>query len=158
MRKFAFIIVVLMAISCSSDKKEIEAAAKGYLQAMGNYQIDEAIPFASSHTKENTIPFIKHIMEHTDTAYVNSNRPATITIKRTNLISDSIACVYYHKSTPIKEVDDSVTLILENGQWLVDIHLKPLPFPIVKDTTHVPVRNFPKNLQKNTTHKLPRQN
>lgn len=157
MKKLAFILTALMAISCSSDKKDIEAAAKGYLQAMGNYQIDEAIPFASSHTKEKTIPFIKYIMEHTDTAFVNANRPATITIKGTNILSDTLARVYYHKSTPIKEDDDSVTLILENGQWLVDIHLKPLQFPTGKDTTRVPIRNIPKNLNKNTSHKIPRQ-
>lgn len=108
------------ATSCTNPTKEIEAAAQGYLDAMGNYRIDDAAPYASRETREKTIPTFNFIMAHTDTAYVNSNRPATITIGSTRMLSDTTARVYYHKSTPIKEVDDSVNVILEEGQWLVD--------------------------------------
>ena len=67
-------------------------------------------------------------MARSDTNYINSNRPAVITIHKTRMLSDTSARVYYHKSTPIKEIDDSATVLLEDGKWLVDVRLAPIPF------------------------------
>lgn len=117
-------LATLLMMACSTDPltEQIEAAAQGYLDAMGDYRINDAAPYATRHTREHTIPAFNFIMAHTsDTAYINSNRPATITIRDTRITSDTSACVYYHKSTPIKEVDDSVIVLLEEGQWLVDV-------------------------------------
>lgn len=124
MKKFLLILssaTIILSVACSNaETKQIEAAAQGYLDAMGNYQIEEASPYATRQTRENTIPTLKFIKDHADTAYMNSNKPAIITITKTKIISDTSARVYYHKSTPIKEVDDSVTVLLEEGKWLVD--------------------------------------
>ena len=120
--------LTLLTACADSETKAIEAAAQGYLDAVGNYHFDEAIPYSSRKTREKTLPAFNLILAHSDTVYVNSNRPATITINKTRKLSDTTAWVYYHKSTPIKEVDDSVSVILEDGQWLVDVHIDYLPF------------------------------
>lgn len=155
MKRTTLILGCILAIGCTSQEtKDIEASAKGYLQAMGNYQMDEAAPYASRHTREQTIPMLKHIMSNTDTAYINANRPAVITIARSKRLTDSTARVYYHKHTPIKEVDDSVTLVLEEGHWLVDVRLAPMPFGIgaSRDSLHR-ITNIPSpsEIRKNTT-------
>lgn len=119
-------LCLLLTVACSSRQDQIEKAAKGYLQAMGDYQMDDAIPFATNYTRENTIPTLKSMLAQADTVYVNQNRPAEITIKKTEMLSDTSATVYYHKHTPIKEADGTVTVLLEDGQWLVDVKLGPI--------------------------------
>lgn len=122
-------MATLMSIACSNTpKNDIECAAQGYLDAMGNYLPEEAIPYATSFTREHTIPTIRQIITLSDTAYMNSNKPATITIHSSRMLSDTTAVVYYHKSTPIKEVDDSVAVVLEEGKWLVDFRMPYIPF------------------------------
>ena len=133
-------LCLLFAVACTNKPNEMEQAAKGYLQAMGNYKMDEAAPYATRQTRENAIPTMKKIMSMADTVYIKQNTPATITIKGSRLLTDTSARVYYHKHTPIKDVDDSVTLLLEEGQWLVDIRLKPIPYLNMPDTIepHIP--------------------
>lgn len=128
--RLAILSSLLLFIGCSNPQQHTEAiekAAQGYLDAMGNYLIDDAAPYATRQTREKTIPTLNEIMAKADTSYINSNRPATITIKGSRMLSDTSARVYYHKSTPIKEDDDSVRVVLEDGQWLVDVRLAPLP-------------------------------
>lgn len=126
---FAAFVACMALTSCtSSQEKAIESAAQGYLDAMGNYQIDDAFPYATKITRETTLGFYTRLMENADTAYINSNRPAIITINKTKIISDTTARVYYHKHTPIKDVDDSIMVRLEDGQWLVDVRLANTPF------------------------------
>lgn len=143
-------LTMVMACTNNTATKEIESVAQGYLDAMGNYLIDDAIPYASSQTRENTIPVFNFILANTDTAYINSNRPATITIHNTRMLSDTTARVYYHKSTPIKEIDDSVTVILEDGKWLVNviINLPPMMRP---NNIHIER----KAVDPSTIHKIP---
>ena len=121
---------------------------------MGNYLIEDASPYATRQTRERTIPTLCTIMSHADTAYINSNRPAEIRIRSSRMQNDTSAVVYYHKSTPIKEVDDSVKVLLEEGKWLVDVQLAPLPVPNHSmDSTrrrHIripngPIRRIPKD-------------
>jgi hypothetical protein len=137
MRKSAllFASIFLLALSaCTDNQKELKETAKGYLQAMGDYRIEEAAPFATQYTRETTIPLLKHIVDHTDTNYIKQNTPSTITIKGARMLSDSTARVYYHKHTPIKELDDSVKMVLEDGHWLVDVRIQPSPFLNIPDT------------------------
>ena len=133
MRKISFLSIILLALaaaSCSNkyNETEIRANAHGYLQAVGDYHFDDAIPFCSRHTREQSIPVFKRLMEHADTNYINSNRPSVFTYYDVRRIDDTSARIYYHKHTPIKEVDDSLTLIYEDGHWLADVHLGPIPF------------------------------
>lgn len=155
MKHTALILASILFVACTSQEtRNINASAKGYLQAMGDYLLDEAIPYASHHTREQTIPTMKHIMANADTTYINANRPSVITITGTKKLTDSTARVFYHKHTPIKEVDDSVTLVLEEGRWLVDVRLAPLPFGIgasrdsLRRITNTP---SPSEIRKNTT-------
>lgn len=133
MRKASLLSIILLALitgSCANKYNEtvIRANAHGYLQAVGDYHFDEAIPYCSRHTREQTIPTFKRLMEHADTNYINSNRPSVFTYYNVRRVNDTSACVYYHKHTPIKEVDDSLTLIFEDGHWLADVRLAPIPF------------------------------
>ena len=133
MRKASTLTIILLALitsACSSNynEKEIRANAHGYLQAVGDYHMDDAIPYCSRHTRENTIPTFRRLMEHADTNYINSNRPSEFTYRNIRRIDDTTVCIYYHKHTPIKDVDDSLTLIFEDGHWLADVHLAPIPF------------------------------
>lgn len=145
MRKLLYIaaaVCMVAAASCSRHNSEMEQAAKGYLQAMGDYKLDEAIPYATRQTRENTIPTLKKVMARADTNYIKQNTPSVITIKGARMLSDTSAYVYYHKHTPIKDVDDSVTVLLEEGKWLVDVKMRPVPFLNIPDTLepHIPVK------------------
>lgn len=148
--------IALLASACMDpDEKEIRANAKGYLQAVGDYQFDDALPYASRHTREKSIPVFKELLEYSDTAYVNSNRPSEFTFHEVRRINDTSAVIYYHKHTPIKDVDDSLTLIYEDGHWLADVHLgvvpflksnmekmEPRPFPNIKGLVKHPVSDL----------------
>lgn len=115
---------IVMATACShAPKSDIEHAAQGYLEAAGNYLLDDAMPYASQLTREKVLPFYKKIMTMADTNYINSNCPADISIQSSRMLSDTTAMVYYHKHTPIKDIDDSVLVILEEGQWLVHVDI-----------------------------------
>lgn len=127
------ISATMMCACGNNETKEIEQVAQNYLEAMGNYRIEEAVPFASSYTRENTLPALSSLVAIADTAYINSNRPAVITIHGNKKLSDSTARVYYHKSTPIKEMDDSINVLRENGHWLVDVRINPIPLPKKED-------------------------
>jgi len=124
------ILAILLLNGCNSNQGQIEKTARCYLEAMGNYRIDEAIPYSTSFTRENTLPIAKKLTEGTDPEYIQSNTPADITIKGYKQLTDTSARVYYHKHTPITEQDDSLTLLLEGGKWLVDVRIKVLPFPL----------------------------
>ena len=125
------LLALLLSLSaCDNRQQQIEKSAQGYLDAMGNYLIDEAYPYATRHTREQTLPVLAQLTERTNPDYIKSNTPATITLQRTVMLSDTSARVYYHKHTPIKELDDSVTLLREDGEWLVDVHIRPLPFSV----------------------------
>ena len=157
------IVLALMAGACTSgnpEERAIRHSAKGYLEAVGNYRMDEAIPYATRHTRENTIPIFKRIMFYSDTAYMNSNKPADIKLQRVVMLSDTDAWVYYHKHTPIKDVDDSVYVCLEDGEWLVDVRLKAIPF-LPPDTVrrkidgNAPVKKLPIDDKAGHTTRVP---
>ena len=139
----AAIALLVGACIMDPDEKEIRANAKGYLQAVGDYHFDDALPYASRHTREKSIPVFKKLLECSDTAYVNSNRPSEFTFHEVR------------RHTPIKDVDDSLTLLYEDGHWLADVHLgaipflntnkenaKPVPFPKIKGLVKHPVSDL----------------
>lgn len=126
-------VLLLVLAACSSDKKEIEINAMGYLQATGNYLIDEAMPYATQETRETTLTFLRDkLIPYTPQAYIKSNTPATIVINDIT-IQDDTARVQYTKTTPIKTLENEIMLVQENGQWLVYV---PLALP---DTINAPV-------------------
>lgn len=131
-KSLSLTVFSLLFVACQSNsnynEEEIRANALGYLQAVGDYHFDDAIPYCTLVTRENTLTTFKYLLDHSDTAYINSNRPSVFTIHKICRLDDSTARVYYHKSTPIKEMDDSLMVVYENGQWLADFRLKSIPY------------------------------
>lgn len=132
MKKYIFIIISLticatILTACDNERSEIKHAAKGYLDGVANYDFDAAEPYATTKTVEETFSFFRQMMTMTDTNYINSNTPATIKIGKVKQYSDSTATVFYHKHTPIKDVNDSVTLVKEDGKWLVETLIEVPP-------------------------------
>ncbi len=120
--------VVAACSRYSEEERAIRKSAQCYLDAMGDYMLDEAAPYATRYTRENTLPLFKRVMKYTDTAFMNSNRPADIKIQRVRMINDSAAMVYFHKHSPIKDFNDSVVVLLEDGEWLCDVRVKNIAF------------------------------
>lgn len=125
---FATLVATLFISSCNSDSKNIEKVAYNYLNATGNYRIDEAMPYATPETHK-TLEFLKEVLiPLTDTTYIASNCPAKITINDIEIKNDT-ALVLYTKETPIKTLEAQITVIKYEGKWLVD-----LPLDIPNDT------------------------
>ncbi len=131
-RLLTIALLALVLAACndtqSKDTAAIKAAAQGYLDATGNYLIDEAAPFTTQNTRQYSLPVLKRLKELCDTASMNANMPAEITIKGVRIVDSTHAYAYFHKHTPIKEQDDSVMVLKENGQWLVDVRLSMMPY------------------------------
>lgn len=139
-RTITLFLIAFVTVSCShAPKNDIERAAQGYLEAAGDYRLDDAMPYASHFTRETVLPFYKKIMTKADSNFINSNRPTKITIQSSRMLTDTTACVYYHKHTPIKDVDDSVLVIHEEGQWLVHVDIA-IPTYLLLDSTSLPNR------------------
>ena len=131
MKKLALFLaaaVLLSACGARKQKQEIERAAFGYLNAVGNYRFDEAVEYSSSATQRTSIKVFNKMMEMADTAKLMENTPAVITITGVRLLTDTTARAYYHKHTPIKEQTDSLLMVLEEGRWLADVRIAPPPF------------------------------
>lgn len=126
--KITLVILLLLSSCCNNEKKQIEQAAYGYLDAMGNYRIDDARPYSTPQTCSVTLDFLCKIMPSVDTAYISSNTPAEITIKSVQQTSDTTAYVLFHKSTPITQQDDTLQMVKMDGRWLahVIINVPPL--------------------------------
>ena len=110
--------------ACNSDKKEIAQAAQGYLDATGNYLVEEAMPYANKETREKTLPFLRDkLIPMTSQEYMDSNTPATIELGEIVQVGDT-AVVFYTKTTPIKQLESEILVVKEDGQWLVYVPLE----------------------------------
>jgi len=118
--------MTLLFWACNNDARQIERVAYGYLDAMGNYRIEQAEPYAAPETIEGTLHFIeKNIMaEAADSSselahYIKSNTPATITINKVEILNDSVATANFTKTTPLLTHSKDITLVKRNGEWKV---------------------------------------
>lgn len=115
-------LISLTAATCGGEKTLVKEAAFGYLDAMGNYRVADARPYATPQTQSITLDYIeKSIMPHANQADIARNTPATITIKRVKIINDTTARAYYRKVTPITRQNDSITLVKRDGAWKVSL-------------------------------------
>lgn len=137
--------LLLLIVSCQSDKKDIKNAAMGYLEAEGNYRFSEAREFATKETCDTKILFEEtYMMPQMDTnaelaAYVKSNTPATITIDKISIESDTTATAEFTKVTPIQKQPGTVKLVKRDNKWLVDQSIKvPDAFKYASDTIKRP--------------------
>lgn len=125
---------VLLLAGCHSERREITQTAYHYIIATGNYDIDAAEPYASQETRETTLAFIKNVLlPMTDTDYLKANTPCTATVDSL-LVEGDTAWVAYTKTTPLSINRNTLTLVKEDGRWLVYV---PLNFPYTPpaDTT-----------------------
>ena len=89
---FSAFALLLLLMSCKSEKSLVEQSAMGYLTAMGNYKISEAEPYATEETIENTLHAIeKYIMPNLDPNVIKQNTPATIEITDVTIVDDTTA-------------------------------------------------------------------
>ena len=121
---FSVLCVLLLTACGNDDKREIKRIATSYLQAMGDYHIADAAPFATKETQEQTLKVvIESVMPYVDTNYINSNRPSKITIKSIDIVNDTEAIVLFHKSTPITEVDGNLQMRKREDGWRAHVLL-----------------------------------
>lgn len=117
----AIAFLSLTAATCGGEKTLVKEAAYGYLDAMGNYRIADARPYATPQTQKATLDYLESIMTFANAEDIQKNTPAKITIKSIKMLSDTVAHAYYRKVTPIKTQNDSITLVKRNGEWKVNL-------------------------------------
>ena len=138
MKKIMYCVAILLMAGCNTDEKKIETVAYSYLDAMGNYKIDDARPYASAETCEKTLDvLLHHIMPKVDTGFIVSNTPATIEVLKVSKTSDSTATVDYKKTTPIQVQNGTLDMVKEAGEWKANviIALSPMFTQDMSDST-----------------------
>lgn len=110
--------------SCSHDKEAIEEAAYQYAMATSNYEVADAAPYATQETQNTTLVFAENILKSVGEDYIKSDTPANIEIVSVQIINDTESVAVYHKTTPLKNFIDTLTLRKRANRWLVHV---PLP-------------------------------
>lgn len=120
--------MTIVGSSCGNNRNGVSAvkkAAYGYLMAMANYKVDEAIPYCTIETQNGVLVKSRNMVEQmnrSDSSYIKKDTPAKIEILSVEMINDTTAIAHYHKTTPFpKDMNGQVDLVKRNGQWLVHI-------------------------------------
>ncbi|MBP3762367.1 MAG: hypothetical protein J6I49_00630 [Bacteroidales bacterium] len=122
--KYKFIYTLLaagaVAAACGGGKRDadIAEAAYNYCMATSVYDIDAAEAYCTEESARKTLQTARYLMQFVDSAYIASDSPVEITIKKTRQTSDTTAYAVYHKTTPIKDFTDTVQLRKRDGRWL----------------------------------------
>ena len=128
------ILLLLLASSCQpSDESQIRHNAQKYLDAMGDYDIDRAEPYATENTVNTTLVFSRNLLKTIDSSVMLQNMPAKTDILSIEIQNDSMALVKYHKTTPINNFDGLLEMRKEHKKWLASVTLRQAP----PDTTAV---------------------
>ena len=119
--KKEFVVLTLLSvffISCNQEEKRIEQVAQAYLDALANYRVEDAKPYATEETCNTTLLIAEQLVTMVDTAYIISDTPATIDIQEVAIENDSMAVVKYVKNTPIKHnMLGSLHLVKRGHKW-----------------------------------------
>ena len=118
-----FFSLLVAGCGCRGEECEIRANAQGYLDATGNYLIDEARPYATQETLV-TLDALNMLMQVADTTYILQNQPATITILSVDRVNDTEAVVTYRKQTPIKDITSTLDMRRRDEGWRALVLLK----------------------------------
>ncbi len=118
MKEICVICMLLIFVSCNTEKKEIREAAYEYSIAAAHYDVKKAGLYCTDETKETTLRVAETLLGLVDSAYIASDYPAKIEITKIKVISDTVATVRYHKTTPIKDFTDTLELRKRDGKWL----------------------------------------
>ena len=117
------LLAVLMFGGCVSEEKAVRTAALGYLDAMANYRVDDAMPFCTQETQNGVLVTARSLVEGVDTSYILSDTPASVEITHVDMIDDTSAVIFFHKTTPIKSQHGTLDVVKRNGQWLAHIDM-----------------------------------
>lgn len=123
-------IIVCIAAACSTEKKQINDAARHYLQATADYDVSTAINYCTPETGNALRTIERTLLSIADSNYIKENTPAEITLKKTILTTDTTAKVAYHKKTPIQQFSDTLNLVKRDGRWMAQINIAiPVSIP-----------------------------
>ncbi|MCR5445063.1 MAG: hypothetical protein K6E96_05220 [Bacteroidales bacterium] len=126
---FCLVGTVLLTACQGKEKSRIETTAYRYSEAMANYRIDDAEPYATAETQATTLKAARQMTERIGQEYIDSDTPATIEITSVGIVNDTEAYALYHKTTPLKNFQDTVHLRKRDGQWLVHFPLRIVKRP-----------------------------
>lgn len=126
-------LFAILLCSCSNEDKTIAHIAYQYANYTANYQLDSAANYATDETKNTTLVMGQRLMSAVGEEYIKSDTPAKIEIIDVSQESDTDAYAVYHKTTPIKNFIDTLTLKKRNGDWFVHS-----PTPIVHKSSNTP--------------------
>ena len=116
-------LLALMA-ACQTPESDIRRVAQKYLDATGEYSIDEACLYCTDETKTGLRTIEQTLMTMLDSSYIKQNTPARIKITSIEIIDDTSATVAYHKKTPINEFDDTIKMRKRNDEWQAHMPVK----------------------------------
>lgn len=127
--QITIVIAVLSTFACTNSDYKLRKNALGYIQAMADYDIDAAYPYATEETQFYTLDYFKPMLTILDSNYIASNTPAKITIDSIIHHTDTSATVYFHKETPLQQrADATLDMRLRDGEWLAHQVVERAPF------------------------------
>lgn len=129
-RSLLYFIGLLLLVSCKNETTRIKDIAYRYSYAMANYNVGEAEPYATLETKQTTLIAARNLIGKVGQQYIDSDTPAQIEIVSTTIVNDTEAFAIYHKTTPIKDFQDTVRLLNRDGLWQVHA-----PLPVARKHT-----------------------
>lgn len=122
MKKNALILctAVTLLAACSGSDADIRRPATRYVQALADYDLAAAYPYATRETQLYTLDYFRvSLMAHLDPAIIAAATPATIDIDSVVRHTDTTATVHYSKTTPQGRMPGlKVDMRLRDGQWL----------------------------------------
>ena len=130
----AIALTALLLNACVREEREVRKVAQNYLDATGEYNINEACHYCTSETQSGLIAIEQILMPRLDSTYIEQNTPAHIKITSTKIVNDTTAKVDYHKKTPIDEFDGTLTMKKRNGIW--QAHMPANIPPILRQKEH----------------------
>lgn len=123
--------LTVVGSSCGTNRNGVagvKKAAYGYLMAMANYKVDEAVPYCTIETQKGVLAKSREMviqMNLSDSTYIKKDTPARIEILSVEMINDTAAIAHYHKTTPFpKDMNGQIDLVKRDGKWLVHIPTK----------------------------------
>ena len=156
--RLIFLITISLVFSaCNSEKQEIKKVAENYLDAMANYRIEEAEPYATEETRNITLRFAEEvIMPHLTPNVIPDNTPASVEITSVKITTDSTATVNYTLTRPLLTTNDTINLLKRNNEWRIHFVVDVTPLLIMlnsNDTTSEKNTTIPKKIIMNdSTH------
>lgn len=117
---FAIVAFSLLAGCRNNEEPLVRKCAQAYLNAVGNYQIEAAEPYATEETINTYLKFVEEeIMPNLAPGIIAEATPATITINEITFTSDTTAIASFTKTSP-KDIQSATIDLLKRGkQWKV---------------------------------------